>query len=313
MPGMSTPRRHHLVPRFFLKRFAKSDKLVMIRRDDPQGKPHTTGTQNAAVESDFYKVTTTEGEQSMAIETYLSGVEADAGAAMQRLATPNGFPPSPHDRKGISRFLAFQTIRGQNARSWIQQQLAHGGRMGSLPGAPPQELSRERHLHLMLDMAEELAMVFMLKAWRIIWFQRVSLLTSDAPVAPASQQDGPAGIFNADWVLFPFDPLHALVFAQDGGAERPVTGTQETADYINQCVASQAHRWIYHRPNHSPLTRFTLPTREPNVISRVGEGDNYFSRPDAVEGMANSLVFTPFPLQRPAISDEVIAVLNGQQ
>jgi hypothetical protein len=313
------------VPRFFLRRFAKSDTIAMISRDAPQSAPRNVTTKNAAVESNFYTIIDAEGQPSTEIETYLSNLEADAAAAIQRFATRDGFPPTQQDRERLSRFLAFQAVRGPDIRAAFQHLVSHGTQMaidGTKSETTRDQLRAEvkasskdfvqlRHMQVLLKVAAGFTGVFMLRSWRIVDFGRPCLLTSDVPMAPVSRVDGPVGIANAEWILFPLDPVRALVLGREPGTEQMVAGNQDTADYINYCVAAQAHRWIYHRPQHSPLGRVVLPPREPTIISRAGEGERLFSRQDAVGNMKNSVIFTPFPLSRPSISNKVIATLGG--
>lgn len=312
--AVSVPRRHHLVPRFFLKRFAKSDKIAMVSRVAPQEVPRMVTTKNAAVESDFYTVLDANGQPSTAIETFLSELEARAAAAMHRMDTRDGFPPSPQDRESVSLFLAFQAVRGPNMRASLQQLVSHGSQMaidGAESDIERDRLRRDlsalsedfvqlRHMQILVKTSREFAPFFSCRSWRIIDFERPCLLTSDVPMAPASREDGPVGVANAEWLLFPLDPVRALVLGQYQGPEKIIGGNQKTADYINHCVAAQAHRWIYHRPQQLPLARIVLEPREPTIVSRAGEGARLFRREDAVVNMGNSIVFTPFPLARPS-------------
>ncbi|WP_080599091.1 DUF4238 domain-containing protein [Sorangium cellulosum] len=322
---MSVPRRHHLVPRFFLKRFAKSDKIAMVNRDAPQQVPHTVTTKNAAIESGFYTIIDKNGQPSAVIENYLSDLEANAAAAIHRMDTCDGFPPTWNDRESVSRFLAFQTVRGSNMRASLQQLFSHGAQMAIDDaesdsareqlrvelGQLSQNFIRLRHMQIMIKNANDFARFFLGRTWRIVDFGRSCLLTSDVPLAPANRTDGPVGIDNAEWLLFPLDPVRALVLGKNDGAETIVAGNQETADYINHYVAAQAHRWIYHRPQQSPLDRMELPPREPAIISRAGEGERLFHRRDAVINVKDSIVYTPFPLKRIAVTNKVIATLGG--
>jgi hypothetical protein len=308
-----------------LKRFAKADKLAMVDRESSQEPPRMVTTKNAAVESDFYTILDTNGQPSTAIETYLSDLEAHAAAAIHRMDTRDGFPPSRQDRESLSLFLAFQAVRGPNTRASLRQLVSHGSQM-TIDGArsdaereqlrkdlsePPEGFVQLRHMQILIKSAQKYAPLFMWRTWRIVDFGRSCLLTSDVPMAPTSRVNGPVGVANAEWLLFPLDPVRALVLGQQDGPDRTVAGDQETADYVNYCVAAQAHRWIYHRPQHSPLARIALEPREPTIVSRAGEGNRLFQRQDAVANLKNSIAFTPFPLTRPAVSNGVIATLGG--
>lgn len=289
----------------------------MVSRDAPEAGSRTVTTKNAAVESNFYTITTAKGETSTAIESYLSDIESDAAAAIQRICTQGGFPPNVKDRESISRFLAFQVMRGANMRASFRHLVTHGAAMASdmndsmAPlGAPPESFIQLRHLQILIGQAEQYVPHLSARSWRIVDFGHCSLLTADAPLAPVSRSNGPVGIGNAEWLLFPIDPVRALVFAREGEPERRIAGNRDAADYINYCIAAQAHRWIYHHPQHSPLAHLKLPPREPTVISRAGEGKKLFRRSNPVTNLKNSIIYTPFCLERPTMTPNVLAVLS---
>jgi hypothetical protein len=72
---MAEPRRHHLVPESYLRRFAdERDQVRVVSRTDP-GHTFVTGITNTAVERDFYTVETDDGP-SQEIEKLLSRLGA---------------------------------------------------------------------------------------------------------------------------------------------------------------------------------------------------------------------------------------------
>lgn len=341
----NVPRRHHFVPQFLLKRFAKNERIAMVSRSEPARAPIVTNTKNAAVQTDFYTITKEDGQRSTELESYLSQVEGDASATIQRMSVNGGFPPSEADKERLARFLAFQLERGQDTRGWMKAAHEHLAQMAA--EGPPIELVRddlrkrlgreptaeeidqhrrlsayelpqasdaliqERHTYEMAERAEYLARFFLTRTWRLATFSTPSLLTGDLPVAIACSFPGPAGLLNADWILFPLDPMRALVLALEGGPEQPIVAPRTVADYINSCVAIRCYKWIFHRPNHNPIAGINLPARSPMVISRVGEDERLFQRRDGVEGGPNTIVVMS-PFDDIPISEEVAAVLNGR-
>ena len=49
------PRRHHYIPQFFLRRFAKGDQLVLVRLNDPENRV-VSNVANLAVWKDMYTI-----------------------------------------------------------------------------------------------------------------------------------------------------------------------------------------------------------------------------------------------------------------
>ena len=58
---MATPRRHHLLPQFYMRAFADEEgKARVIER--ASGREFTTGTTNVLVERDYYTVSSVDAE-----------------------------------------------------------------------------------------------------------------------------------------------------------------------------------------------------------------------------------------------------------
>jgi hypothetical protein len=94
-------RRHHYVPQFYLKGFAverkKTHQLFVF--DCKSRKSFSTATENVAVEKDFNRVEI-KGHPPDAIETAMSGFEAEASPALERI-------------------IAAQSIRDAEDRSYL--------------------------------------------------------------------------------------------------------------------------------------------------------------------------------------------------
>ena len=115
---MSDPRRHHLLPRFYLRSFADRDeRITVIPRQAEQGptKPHTTGIVNVLVERDFYTITDEHGGPDFALEHAFSVLESRAAEAL-RVLLEEGLVLSDRLRSAWSEFMAFQVTRGRQFR-----------------------------------------------------------------------------------------------------------------------------------------------------------------------------------------------------
>lgn len=117
------------------------------------------------------------------------------------------------------------------------------------------------------------------RTWRLRVFDDPVLLTSDAPVALRTA--GPAGtltpgVANAEAIYWPIDRNHLLTFELPaGGPDRvDLHANPGRARLVNQLVASQSERWIFHHPDDRPLDGLELRPRSELVEEtvRVVEG-----------------------------------------
>jgi hypothetical protein len=110
---MTEPRRHHLVPAFYLRGFGNEKGQVGVITRDLK-KAFTASALKIAVETDFYAIETKDGP-SQEMEKLLSAIE-DEGARALRNLIGGAFPPSAEDRAAFSQFVAFQWLRGRDHR-----------------------------------------------------------------------------------------------------------------------------------------------------------------------------------------------------
>ena len=81
---MTEPRRHHLVPQFYMRSFADSQGRVRVL-ERATGKEFTTGTTNVFVERDYYTISSVESEEDHAlIESIYAQAESVAFAGPPR-------------------------------------------------------------------------------------------------------------------------------------------------------------------------------------------------------------------------------------
>ena len=84
MAKSNEPRRQHLVPNFFLRRFANANQQVAVV-NRVTGERTVQKTDNVMVEHNFYTFQSTAGEISYELEKLLSGIEGAGGAAIKRI------------------------------------------------------------------------------------------------------------------------------------------------------------------------------------------------------------------------------------
>lgn len=296
----SSPRRHHLVPQFYLRRFANAHDKIMVSRRDLQ-KRFLTSVERAARETDFYTVETTEGSSQL-VEQILSRVETLAAQSIERLVA-GGFPPTQEDRENVAVFIALQLTRGRDHRhAWnvvadaflklsLEGMTEAGVRQAltSAYGRPPtkEEVAsayelvenpesyfvvphQNESIEAMLDNLQFLVPPILERTWKIAEFDKPLLLTSDSPVVLWSPRDQNRelrgiGLLTAKHIRFPLDPWHALILVKGTeGRERMHFIDERHSLEMNWGTAARAYEWIYHHPEQDPLAGLEpLPAPRP--------------------------------------------------
>src|SRR5581483_10604448 len=116
---MNEPRRHHLLPRFYMRSFAGSDgQLVVLTRqaDGEARQPYVTSPENILVERDFYAITDEAGQRSQVVEQGLADLERFASVALRKLLA-DGLVLDDRERAAWSEFMAVQVTRGRQFRA----------------------------------------------------------------------------------------------------------------------------------------------------------------------------------------------------
>lgn len=112
------PRKHHLIPRFYLERWAEGDK---VRATDIDSKrTFTPSPENAARRTDFYRFEegTYKWGSPVAWEAFLSVIEGRVSVTTQALVSGSAelHELSDEEAQELVWFLALQCTRGMNYR-----------------------------------------------------------------------------------------------------------------------------------------------------------------------------------------------------
>ncbi|MEU3691938.1 DUF4238 domain-containing protein [Streptomyces narbonensis] len=316
-PGQKpVKRRHHTVPKFYLSRFA-NERDQIIRVPLPGDKRATVSTKDASVVKDFYLLETEKGVFTDAVEDALSEVEGDAAEAFRAVVDLGQWPPTDEQRRAIAAWAATQHVRVPRVRQRgdeiadliLKMQVAIGGKpqaREALEKAEGREVTDEEvedwweemtdfdsyhvtqhpnsHLRLMSNLIPRTARHFFSLPWGLIRFSRKALITADDPVVlnprdGASPYEG-VGLATAESFLVPLDRRVALVINNTLDVDDyEIEPTAFMANQINQMVALNAHRAIFHHPDDRPLDRLVIPEpsdRETNPSS----GPRDFLMPD---------------------------------
>lgn len=292
MPETKThAKRHHFVPRFYLRHFSDHKKRVRMYARGSKRKPVVTSVNNAAVEAGFYTVIEETGDESQRVEDLLSLIDGLAKAAIGRIA--NGrFPPNIEGRSNLSLFIVLQTLRTPEHRRSYEAMVDYGEKV-MLEGWTP-DYARERlkengieatdetivaimdvvenpakyrivphqneHIKIMLNVATEVAPVIAERSWLLGHSRRAAFVTSDHPVVWHSEPNEVSkymgiGIGNAEEVYFPLDRYNVLAMALPNALPdgRVMELIADNVLFVNSLEAAFSHKWVYQHPHDDPI------------------------------------------------------------
>jgi hypothetical protein len=113
----SEAKRHHIVPRFLIARFADppgGNEGQLVQLDTTNGATARVSVRTAATRHRFYSVRSTEAEKDNRIESLIGLIEEHAAEAT-RLLLECPERMGDHDRIAISIFIALQAQRTPKA------------------------------------------------------------------------------------------------------------------------------------------------------------------------------------------------------
>lgn len=111
------PRKHHVVPHFYLKRWAESDRVLVTDVDARSS--YELDPKNALIETDFYRVApgTVVGNDSPVVwEAMLSKMEGRAAEAFEKLDREGYRSLNSDDLGKLVEFVAVQITRSRSHR-----------------------------------------------------------------------------------------------------------------------------------------------------------------------------------------------------
>jgi hypothetical protein len=242
----SAPRRHHLVPAFYLNFWAKGAKIRVTHLDEARS--WTSSPKNAALQTDFYRVDSPDLDPQevppLLFETALSKFE-QWGADFINAAIDNPAAPGRNDemRLRFSLFMAMQYVRGRHFRAVARASMTDflKLRYGQLTemgirhllqdrGLEPTEENVDKMRRFIRDlnsgeltlgpdkaslvgisgrMVPEIGSYLFDRGWHIYQLPSI-LVTCDEPLVPIAgpphARDVRAGVADASVVIFPLTP-----------------------------------------------------------------------------------------------------------
>jgi len=233
---LSTAKRHHTVPQFYLRGFADEQQIATVRL--PGEVRFVQSVRKAASETNFYAV---EGhvDGPDVFEKLLSALEGEAAGVFE-IIQGGRWPLEPEQRTTLAHFIALQAVRGPDHRRNMEHvvsqmtrlEIGAGGRAAvkdwmarnrglditdeqagavweeaTRPDGPPIRLSPIAHVRQMADLVDELLPYIASRPWTLVRFDKRSLITSDAPVGlvphPDSERWEGVGFMTAWGITYP--------------------------------------------------------------------------------------------------------------
>jgi len=117
---MTTPKRQHWVPQFYLRQFLVPDTNPNVEQvwvfHRKSGEPKLTGIKNIAIENHLYSPKQSDGSRDPRLENKLSNLEGTLAALWPQLANDFIDLGSASIRQSIALFLSVQFLRHPDRR-----------------------------------------------------------------------------------------------------------------------------------------------------------------------------------------------------
>lgn len=325
------PRRHHTVPRLYLRAFAEGNQILIRLRG--RTTDEIRNITSVAFTRDFYAFTLG-GIRDATVEDWLQRNVEDPAAPALRRPIEGPWPPADEDRTVIATFAAFQLLRTPLVRDymhqidrvtgpllWSAEAVKKAVEQHDLTDAEKRQVFEDARAHppaalteradpravlrTMLREADRQAPRLVARPWTLLRSDGPVLITSDNPVArffPQGQPDGFAGLAPPDAELhLPLAPDTLLILERDGATAQAQPGqlTAELATAANTAQALGTQRAIFRHPSTPWPPTLVLGPRppqlpEPTITTR-------FDNPGA----------STFPAEYPPVHNARIAELLG--
>jgi hypothetical protein len=269
-------RRNHTVNKSYLRRFADNNGRLM-RVELPGDERKLMSIGDATVIKNFYVLTLPDRTETDMAEDAFSVVETAATEAIRALVDHQVWPIPPRVREDIAGWMALQYLRGPWVRQLSQEiadaftgigvsvRAANGEQftlkmsdegMDRIAGAELQLRMIQRHL-------PEVSAMLCDHDWILTFYQRKRLATSDTPITLTLAEGHPdfmgVGIANAGEIHVPLDRRVGLSLGKNATGDARLNGSVKTALYLNDAMAKNARRYIFHHPEDDPLRGLQLP------------------------------------------------------
>lgn len=297
-------KRHHIVPRFLLARFASSGGQLRVR-NRAGGAPSLRSISDLAVK-DFYTAVTNDAKLDSSLESLLSVVEGGAAEVLRRhldfraFAVPRSF--TPEERAILDNLVATQAIRGMRLRRQIEVLTDYSVKLlhkGMLSDEDERDLEfvphPNEHLRMFGNLADHVESALKERPLSLVSLHQPLLITGDEPVvivngdlasASAPSEDSRieseelvafertfGGLMNAEAVLLAVSPSELLLYGRPGAREWRPGRTLSGGDAVsftrehNSLVLAGAIDWVAANPEHPTFGSMRMPA--PGSVLKV--------------------------------------------
>lgn len=318
---------HHTVPQFYLAGFAAdSAQITTVRL--PGEKRYTSRVRNTAATNRFYSI---DGhpDGADAFEKALSLLEGNA-ASVLRVIEEGTWPLSEEDRLTLATYMAVQYLRGpdhrrtleylaaqmtrlevqftgrDNVKQWVEKRYGVEvdddeaetlWQQATQPSGPPITLAPIAHIEQIINGADELLPYIVSRPWKLVRFDRRSLITCDQPVGLVPDADNKpwqgVGFATAWGITFPVTRKLGLVMSdvtpmiefrypvervRAGQLDSAESGTTAMEKFINESTIRSASEYLYLHPDDESFLPPKLP--EPTLSNLVSPGAGELDIPD---------------------------------
>ncbi|MDV8065739.1 DUF4238 domain-containing protein [Rhodococcus sp. IEGM 1366] len=242
-------RNHHTVPRFYLNRFADTQKQIGVV-ELPGAIRVTRSTKSTTVARNFYNVEGLDAPEDF-FEREFGKIEDTTAKVFAKVLDKNVWPLEPDGRRAIAVFAALQHLRGPSQRNHLGQlntamtrlEIATAGRenirqfandrfgfvdlrddeveriwqYAVKPDAVPSKVPALAHMSQLADYLPKSVKYFQGRPWTLIRFARKSIFTCDTPVSlipdPHRESYEGVGLMTAWGITLPLSRHVGLLMA----------------------------------------------------------------------------------------------------
>lgn len=246
-----------------------------------------------------------------AMEVWLSEVEAEFARVVRPYLSTSTFglprPPSGVDRLALDRFVAVQALRGMRTRRAMELIADYGMKLVNQDKIGAEEIRQieivphqNEHIQFMHRASETLADHLSHRPVSVATLDAPLLIISDEPVVLTPRDDAPkgdlcdrlrvvgervapenlvqisnghdVGLHDADEVILPLSPRHALVYGEVGSRWDSMVWNVEggaaakVAHELNRLQTMNAFGWVATHPDGPHLAQIPWPKPTPAVI-----------------------------------------------
>ncbi len=295
----STPRKHHIVPESYLRRWAENGQIRVTEIDGCR--TYLTSSKRAAKITDYYRVESDDIDPELVppllFEVFFSDVERAGKESIDVLLGLSGATLDADSRSSLARYIALQCTRGQSYRSQSRKlandifRLQYDGMtedgIRALLSRRGMEWDEDvvREIRQQVEevengtlfvspqdaavvgeavrSAEWMAEYLYVRDW-VVYRTPPVLLTCDEPViligGPGQPRAERPGVATAGVVIFPLAPDAVLVmFRRDLAPSGAHELDHAETAEVNLEILANSSRWAFERPSRNMARHRRVP------------------------------------------------------